>query len=152
MDFFDDIMDDFSSNAPSDGMGLEHNDPFPLDGTDGITDFYDPSSDLFPNNITIDMNDHPGRTNHDQIMFTGIYTESEIKHFQDVVDKCQYEVNHLKDEVHHHENMVNLVDTKHGHESGEYADELDDLNDIKSDYKDAVSRLNDAIEKLNNAR
>ncbi len=83
--------------------------------------------------------------------FTGKYSDTEISRLKDEVQKCEYEVNLLASKVHSHENMVNNADTKNGHENGNYANEVSQLNRIKSEYNDAIDRLNSAKSKLNEA-
>lgn len=82
----------------------------------------------------------------DQVSFTGIYNDAEIRHFKDEVSKYQYEVNHLKDELHHHDNMVDLSKGKN-----DYEFEVSQRNKVASDLNYAIDKLNDAQERLNNA-
>lgn len=81
-----------------------------------------------------------------QPSFTGNYTESEINKLKENVKTCEYEVSNLSSKVHSHENMVSNASSR------TYANELKDLEKVKSEYNEAVSRLNDAITKLNNAQ
>lgn len=82
----------------------------------------------------------------DQISFTGIYNDAEIRHFKDEVSKYQYEVNHLKDELHHHDNMVDLSKGK-----SDYGFEVSQRDKVASDLNYAIDKLIDAQERLNNA-
>lgn len=81
-----------------------------------------------------------------QISFTGIYNDTEIRHFKDEVSKYQYEVNNLKDELYHRDDMVDLSKGKYDHEF-----EVSKREKTVSDLNYAIDKLNDAQEKLNNA-
>lgn len=71
----------------------------------------------------------------DQVSFTGVYNDAEIRHFKDEVSKYQYEVSNLRSEVHHQEIM----------------EDPSKLSKAVSDLNYAIDKLNDAQERLNNA-
>jgi hypothetical protein len=164
MNFCDEQMDDFSLNGSVDDLGMEIHDHSYLDDYNGTINVFDPTDDPLHDLLNQDdhisgiiddssffFEDNLGQIDIDQITFTRIYTDSEIARLKEDVSDCEYDVSRLKSEVHHHENLVSLVNTPKGQESGDLYDELDDLAKAKSQYEDAKSKLENAKAKLNNA-
>jgi hypothetical protein len=91
-------------------------------------------------------------TDRGQIAFTGKYTETEIRRLEENVNSLKRDLSYADSSVHSHENRVNNADTKKGHENGNYAHEVSELNQTISKRNSIASQLKDAQSKLNNAR
>lgn len=87
-----------------------------------------------------------GQIHNEHISFTGKYSDTEIRHFQEEVSKYEYEVSNLKSDVHHHDNMVSLSVGKK-----DYDFEVSQRDKAVSDLNCTIDKFNDAQEKLNNA-